>query len=80
MTNQLGSVRQTNYLKVETEGAAGAGGVTDHTTGIIAIVVVCCVIGTSCVWVWLPGREDDDDDNDTNVFIIYQVKNHCDLR
>ena len=63
MTNQLGSVRQTSYLKVETEGAAGAGGVTDHTTGIIAIAVVCCVVGTSCVW----------------VFIIYQVKNNCDL-
>jgi len=53
MQNQLGTVMETSMLTVK-------GGVksSDPTTGIIVIAVVCCVVGTSLVW----------------VFIIYQTR------
>ena len=46
MTNALGTVRQTSLLTV-THGDTGG----DPTTGIFVIAVVCCVLGTSCIWV-----------------------------
>ena len=42
--NQLGSTLQTSLLTV-------FGGDTTATTGIIIIDVVCCVLGTSLIWV-----------------------------
>ena len=48
MTNQLGSSLQTSVLTVQ-GGVPPAG--TKATTGIIVIAVVCCVLGTSLVWV-----------------------------
>ena len=44
MTNQLGSTLQTSLLTV-------FGGDTTATTGIINTDVVCCVLGTSLIWV-----------------------------
>ena len=48
MSNQLGSSLQTSVLTVQ--GGAPPSG-TRATTGIIVIAVICCVLGTSLVWV-----------------------------
>jgi len=60
MQNQLGTVMESSLLTVE----GGTRLSSDPTTGIIVIAVVCCVVGTSLVW----------------VFIIYQTRKRANRR
>eukprot|EP00092_Neocalanus_flemingeri_P010605 GFUD01011424.1.p1 GENE.GFUD01011424.1~~GFUD01011424.1.p1 ORF type:complete len:1305 (-),score=340.61 GFUD01011424.1:343-4257(-) len=60
MQNQLGTVMETSLLTVK----GGVKSPSDPTTGIIVIAVVCCVVGTSLVW----------------VFIIYQTRKRASRR
>jgi len=50
MRNQLGVVTQSSQLTVVGEEVLV---VSDPTTGIIVVAVVCCVVGTSLVWVFI---------------------------
>lgn len=51
VTNTLGSERQTSRLAVVLAAGVVPSSVDDTMTGIIVIAVVCCVVGTSLVWV-----------------------------
>jgi len=50
MRNQLGAVTQTSFLTVNGGDVVAS---SDPTTGIIVVAVVCCILGTSLVWVFI---------------------------
>lgn len=52
MSNTLGTERDSSYLTIYSATDRESGSQDDSTaTGIIVIAVVCCVVGTSLVWI-----------------------------
>ncbi|XP_023230322.1 leucine-rich repeats and immunoglobulin-like domains protein 3 [Centruroides sculpturatus] len=52
MSNTLGTERDSSYLTIYSDSDRESGSQDDSTaTGIIVIAVVCCVVGTSLVWI-----------------------------
>ncbi|KAL1130028.1 hypothetical protein AAG570_012971, partial [Ranatra chinensis] len=47
IVNPLGVEKETSRLTV----VSGYGNTVDNITGLIIITVVCCAVGTSCIWV-----------------------------